>query len=170
MYFQKFRQKFPQIVCCLNLDSKPPTPSSARMSLNIFCMNPRKDFHKFANSLNLEHPLLPMLERVIFQGLNIFCMSSRNDFHSLNLEHPLLPLLERVIFQSLNIFCMISRKDFHIFANSLEHPLLPMLPRRPLVDHILHHPPPTQQLLNKTFLFSFNSSKLFLQHLLENRY
>ena len=65
---------------------------------------------------------------------------------------------------------MISRKDFHIFANSLEHPLLPMLPRRPLVDHILHHPPPTQQLLNKTFQFSFNSSKLFLQHLLENRY
>ena len=65
---------------------------------------------------------------------------------------------------------MISRKDFHIFANSLEHPLLPMLPRRPLVDHILHHPPPTQQLLNKTFQFSFNSPKLFLQHLLENRY
>ena len=67
---------------------------------------------------------------------------------------------------------MSSRKDFHKFANSLnlEHPLLPVLPRSPLVHHILHHPPPTQQLLNKTFQFSFNSSKLFLQHLLENRY
>ena len=100
-------------------------------------------------------------------------MSSRKYFHKfvniLNLEHPLLPLLVRII---LYIFCMRSRNDFHKFTNSLnlEHPLLPMLPRRPLVDHILHHPPPTQQLLNKTFQFSFNSSKLFLQHLLENRY
>ena len=71
------------------------------------------------------------------------------------------------LLSPISLLCSIWKRWLAV----LEHPLLPPLRhRRPLVDHILHHPPPTQQLLNKTFQFSFNSSKLFLEHLLENRY
>ena len=97
----------------------------------------------------IEHRNLEREKCVKFENLKIMLYWRAFSPVLLNFQLPIWfswfsSLPQDIIYLSTPRLFLFKNWSKKVGAKKLEHPLLPLLHRRPLVHHILHHPPPTQ--------------------------